>query len=115
MINKLLIETLKPLNIPVSFQKYKGKETTYITFFNYLEQGEQYADNEEKATGYYIQLDLWSKNDYTELVEKIINYMKAAGFTRTSAADLFEEDTKIYHKTIRFFIQMEGGSSLCQV
>lgn len=103
MINSLIIEALKPLGIPVSFQKYNGKESTYITFFNYLEQGEQYADNEEKETGYYIQLDLWSKNDYTELAHNIKDYMKAAGFIRTSAADLFESDTKIYHKVMRFF------------
>ena len=107
MINKLVVETLKPLKVPVSFQKYKGKENTYITFFNYLEQGEQYADNEEKETGYYIQVDVWSKNDYTELVENITGAMKAAGFRRTSAADLFEEDTKIYHKVIRFFYLSE--------
>ena len=108
MINKLVAEALKPLKVPVSFQKYSGKESTYITFFNYLEQGEQYADNQEKATGYYIQVDVWGKNDYTEVVEKVENYMKASGFTRTSAADLFEEDTKIYHKVMRFFIQIEG-------
>lgn len=107
MINKLIIEALKPLKIPVSFQKYSGKESTYITFFNYLEQGEQYADNEEKATGYYIQLDVWSKNDYIELIEKVKDRMRAAGFIRTFAADIFEDDTKIYHKAMRFFIQME--------
>jgi hypothetical protein len=107
VINKLVTEALKPLKVPVSFQKYSGKENTYITFFNYLEQGEQYADNEEKVTGYYIQVDVWGKNDYTELVEKVKDQMRAAGFIRTSAADLFEEDTKIYHKAMRFFIQNE--------
>ncbi|WP_411679848.1 hypothetical protein [Clostridium thailandense] len=108
MINSLILEALKPLKVPVSFQKYNGKEHTYITFFNYLEQGEQYADNEEKATGYYIQVDVWSKNDYTELVEKVKNYMRFAGFIRTSAADLFENDTKIYHKAMRFLMKVEG-------
>ncbi|APM39871.1 hypothetical protein [Clostridium kluyveri] len=104
MINSLIVQTLEPLKVPVSFQKYRGKENTYITFFNYLEQGEHYADNEEKETGYYIQIDVWSKNDYTELVENVTNSMKAAGFRRTSAADLFEEDTKIYHKMLRYVI-----------
>ena len=103
MINSLIVQALKPLDVPVSFQKYSGRENTYITFFSYLEQGEQYADNEEKAVGYYIQVDIWSKNDYTELAEKVKSRMKAAGFIRTSAADLFEKDTKIYHKALRFF------------
>lgn len=102
MINSLILQALRPLRVPVSFEKYRGKENTYITFFSYLEQGEKYADNEEKETGYYIQIDVWSKSDYTELVENVTNAMNAAGFRRTSAADLFERDTKIYHKAIRF-------------
>ncbi|MCY6354516.1 hypothetical protein [Clostridium sp. ZS2-4] len=106
MINKLVMRALKPLNIPVSFQKYYGKEHTYITFFSYLEKGEQYADNEEKVTGYYIQVDIWSRRDYTNLYEKVKNIMKAAGFIRTSAVDLYEKDTRIYHKAIRFFYSM---------
>lgn len=103
MINSLVTAALKPLNIPVSFQKYGGKADTYITFFEYLEQGQLFADNEEKATGYYIQIDVWSKSDYTELVDKVKENMKVAGFSKTYAADLFECDTKIYHKVIRFF------------
>ncbi|AOR22731.2 hypothetical protein BGI42_02950 [Clostridium taeniosporum] len=101
------MKALKHLHIPVSFQKYSGKEHTYITFFSYLEKGEQYADNEEKVTGHYIQVDIWSKKDYTNLYKRVENAMKAAGFIRTSAADLFEKDTKIYHKAMRFFIQIE--------
>lgn len=102
MINNLILETLKPLNVSVSFQKHDGKESTYITFFEYLEQGRLYADNEEKVTGFYIQVDVWSKNDYTDLVERVKEAMKAAGFMKTYAADLFESDTRIYHKVIRF-------------
>mgnify|MGYP007062995591 CR=1 len=35
-INKLIIDTLKPLNIPTVFIKYTGSATTYITFVEYL-------------------------------------------------------------------------------
>ncbi|WP_123053086.1 hypothetical protein [Clostridium sp. JN-1] len=107
MINNLVMKALKPLNVPVSFQKYSGKEHTYITFFSYLEKGEMYADNEEKVTGHYIQVDIWSKKDYTSLYKRVENAMKVAGFRKTSAADLFEKDTKIYHKAIRYFIESE--------
>lgn len=107
MINNLVMKALKHLNVPVSFQKYSGKEHTYITFFSYLEKGEMYADNEEKVTGHYIQVDIWSKKDYTSLYKRVENAMKAAGFRKTSVADLFEKDTKIYHKAIRYFIQSE--------
>jgi hypothetical protein len=103
VINSLVVQTLNSLNVPVSFQRYTGKESTYITFFEFMEQGELYADNEEKATGYYIQVDVWSKDDYIDLAENVKSLMIAAGFMKTYAADLFERDTRIYHKVIRFY------------
>lgn len=101
-INKLIKDTLNILGVPVSFQTYKGSEKTYITYFCYNEQGEAWAENKEIATGFYIQVDVWSKTDYTELVEMVMTTMLAAGFTRTIAQDLYENDTQIYHKTMRF-------------
>ena len=68
MINKLIIDVLKPLNIPVSFQRYTGKADTYITFHEYFTNGEDYEDDEESLTAHYIQVDVWSKKDYTNKV-----------------------------------------------
>jgi hypothetical protein len=101
-MNKLIMDTLKSLNIPVSFQKYTGSATQYITFFLYGEQGEAWADNLEKETGYYVQVDVWSKSDYTSLVASVTSAMTSAGFKRTYAADMYEQDTQVYHKAIRF-------------
>lgn len=103
MINKLIIDTLKPLNVPVAFQIYSGSESTYITFFEYLEQGEAFADDCEESTGYYIQVDIWSKGDYSTLNTQLINILQNAGFMRISSQDLYEPDTGIYHRGIRFF------------
>lgn len=102
-INKAIIDVLKPLNIPVSFQIYTGTADPYITFFCYLENGELFADDMQKGTGYYIQVDLWSKNNYTTTVEQIKSVMGQAGFSFLSATDLYENDTKIYHKAMRFY------------
>ena len=100
-MNKLIIDTLKNLGVPVVFQKYSGIETTYITFFNYLENAEGYADNEETSIGYYIQVDVWSKSDYSTLVVSVLEALKLAGFRRTYVTEFYENDTKIYHKLIR--------------
>ena len=102
-INTLVVNTLKALAVPVSFQNYQGKETTYITFFEYNQQGEQYADDTEIGTGHFIQIDVWSKADYTALVGSVKNAMINAGFRRLSEIDLYENDTHIYHKGMRFF------------
>lgn len=102
-INKAIIDALKPLNVPVSFQIYNGTADTYITIFCYLENGELYADDIQKGTGYYMQVDVWSKTNYTNIVEQIKSAMTQADFSFLSAYDLYENDTKIYHKAMRFY------------
>lgn len=99
---KLIRDTLVPLGVPVEFSNYSGDETTYITFFRYNEQGEEWAEDEEIATGYYIQVDIWSKSDYTILEDQVKAAMISAGFSRSSAQDFYEKDTGIYHAAIRF-------------
>ena len=103
MINKLIINTLKPLSVPVYFQKYTGKNNTYITFYEYVESGEAFEEDEEVFTGHYIQIDVWSKDDYTALVKQIKDLLKTVGFKRLDEADLYEKDIELYHKGIRFF------------
>jgi hypothetical protein len=108
-MNKLIIKTLKPLGIPVTFQYYDGSESTYITFFSYANKGEKYADDDEIITGYYMQLDIFSKTSYTNILEQVNKLMKEAGFIRKPAGpELFEDDTKLYHKPVRFFFYVEN-------
>jgi len=102
MINSILVKALKPLGVPVSWQTYSGTASTYITFFCYNEQGEAWAENEEIATGYYVQVDLWSKGDDSSLVDQIKSTLELEGFKRTTALDLYESETQIYHKALRF-------------
>lgn len=103
MINKLVIETLNPLGIPVVFQKYSCTESTYITFHEYLQTGEEFEEDKEAFTGHYVQVDVWSKADYTALAGNIKTLLAAEGFKRLDEADLYEADTGIYHKGIRFY------------
>lgn len=93
---------LSSLSVPVSFMRYGGKETLYVTFFCYNRQGERYAENVEIATGYYVQIDIWSLvEDNETLANQIETALKAVGFIGRTDADLYETDTKIYHKAIR--------------
>lgn len=102
-INQLVINALSGLNVPVNFQTYEGTAQTYITFFCYLENGELYADDIQQGTAYYIQVDVWSKGNYSTIVKQVKSAMKQAGFSFLSAYDLYEEDVKVYHKVLRFY------------
>ena len=103
LINKLVIDTLKPLGVPVGFQKYTGTDQTYITFHEYLQSGEEFEEDMEAFTGHYIQVDVWAKTDYTDLVKNMKALLIMAGFRRFDEADFYESGTGIYHKGIRFF------------
>lgn len=101
-MNALILSLLEELPVPVEYMDYSGAANTYITFFFYNEQGVLHGDDIEEVTGYGVQVDVWSKGDYTQLVEDVKSNLEEAGFRRNYATDLFENDTKIYHKVIRF-------------
>lgn len=102
-MNKLILAALKDIGVPVRFQTYTGKEESYITFFTYLDRPELHSDDRELITGNFIQIDVWSKRDYTDLVDSVHQKMIDAGFIKLNFYDLYEEDLKIYHKVMRFF------------
>lgn len=104
-MNKQIIAALENLGVPVLFQKYSGSEDPYITYFNYSEKQGNFEDDEATTDTYYIQVDIWTIGDYTELVKNVFAALKAAGFKRTYVTELYEVELKtgfkMYHKVIR--------------
>lgn len=106
-INQEVLSALAGVGVPVTFQTYSGKVDPYITFFTYLEKSEQHADDQEITTGHYVQLDIWTKGDYTELATTVHGLMKQAGFRKINFYDLYEKDPKLHHKVMRYVIDKE--------
>ncbi len=106
-VNELILNTLKPLGVPVGFQTVSQTADTYITYFCYLEQNTLYADDVENAKEFYVQVDIWSKENYSNIVERVKSAMKVAGFIFLDGRDLYENGTKIYHKALRFYYMKE--------
>lgn len=101
-LNSLIINTLRPLGVPVAFLRYTGKKTTYITFFEFNQRSALSGDDAEKATAYSIQVDIWSQGNYLNLVKQVKEAMTQAGFRRTFEMDMYESDANYYHKVVRF-------------
>lgn len=109
-INSRIETALATLTCPVNFIQMDDyayiKTFPSVTYFCYLDQAEEHADNAETAHGYYIQLDVWNKANYMALVENIRSLMHAAGFGYISGQDLVEAanqpDGPIYRKMLRF-------------
>lgn len=97
----LVMTALKPTGVPVGYMTATAANT-YITFFFVNERGSLFVDDDEIGTDYLLQVDIWSKGDYTALYDQVKSLLKGVGFIRTHAQDLYETDTKIYHKAITF-------------
>ena len=106
-VSKEVINTLENIGVPVSFQTSKTDKFPYFTFFTYLDRGTLHGDDKEVVTGYFVQVDVWSKTDYTNLVASVHQAMIEGGFIKQSYYDLYETDTKVYHKVMRFLKEVE--------
>lgn len=82
--------TLASLNLPVLFNSVPtGKKIPdqYITFLEVNSAPAFEAADEEFETRRLIQMNIWSKSNYFELVENVKRLMELAGFERTIEYD----------------------------
>lgn len=78
-----------------------------ITFFEVINYDAAFADDVPIMADVIVQIDVWSKVSTSVIAGEVDKTMKQLGWSRTSAADLYEEDTKIYHKALRYRRQYE--------
>jgi hypothetical protein len=102
-IKEELKSVLDKLGVPVGFHRYTGDASTWITFSTYNEQADGHSEDELEVQGHYIQVDIWSKTETDELEEQVKSALQDAEFYFNNGQDLYEADTKIYHKGLRFY------------
>lgn len=91
--------------IPVSFLRYTGKATTYITYQEIQDDTSFSADDELQAYVTYYDFDIYSKGNYLTIIESVKEILKANGWRyqpSMTSQDLYEDDTGYYHKTLCF-------------
>lgn len=102
---------LSTLGVPVSFVFYDGDEETYITYMQLDKDNVLAGDDEILGCVQYYDFDIYSKTNYLTVVSNLIQIMTAAGWTyqpSRDSPDLYERDTKYYHKTICLAKESEG-------
>lgn len=102
-IKEELKSVLDTLGVPVGFHRYTGNASTWITFSTYNEQAEAHSEDEIEKEAHFIQVDIWSKTDTDELEARVKSVLENADFQFNNGQDLYEADTKIYHKGLRFY------------
>jgi hypothetical protein len=76
------------------------------SYFELGNIGNLYADNQEIGSEIIYQIDLWSKASLTAYALGVDSAMTSLDFTRIQSIDMYEEDTRIYHKSMRYKIDI---------
>lgn len=107
---EVIKDILKPLDVPISYLRYDGRKEKYIKFSFYGDKDPLYADDQEEETAIYIQIDIFAKNEsrYLSLCEQLKQIMRQHKdfFKNGTSPDMYEKDTKLYHKAYRFLYYM---------
>ena len=84
-----------------------AEEFPRITFFELDNLGDLYADDRESSSLIRVQIDVWSKGSTTDIAIEVAKTMQSIGYSRDFSMDLYEQDTAVYHKTMRFSTSKE--------
>ncbi|MDN4609123.1 hypothetical protein [Sporosarcina highlanderae] len=101
-LNRKIMDTLKPLGVPVAFGNYNQTANTYIVFVEYNQASRMNADDDELITKHFFQMDVFSTGNYLQLVKDVKSLMKEAGFGRMFESETYDTDMKMFRKIIRF-------------
>lgn len=111
MINlkpQILKKLQEILDVEVSYyypQKWSNLDKKpAISYYEMDNSVSSRADDEEYSSNIAIQVDIWAKSSSkcSKLAIEVNDKMEELEFERTLATDLYEQETKIYHKTMRF-------------
>ena len=98
------------VSIPVSFMRYNGNKTTYITYMYYDSDNSFSGDDELLGWVDYYDFDIYSKGNYLNIIESVKSVMKQNGFMfhpSRSSQDMYEDDTGYFHRTLSFAKERE--------
>lgn len=112
-MNNLIEKTLKGFTvngkeIPVKFLRYNGNEETYITYMEADAESTLHGDDELLNYIEYYDFDIYTKGNYRPIIKALKGLLTSVGFMwepDRSSADMYEDDTKFYHKTLCFSIE----------
>lgn len=102
--------TVDGVAIPVSFMFYEGHGEPYIVFSHEDNDNSFSADDELLKHVEYYDFDVYSKGNYLRIIESMKSILEANGFTwqvSKTSPDMYEPDTKYFHKTLNFAIIKE--------
>ena len=91
--------------VPVRFLTYEGHGEPYVIFSREYDDSSYAGDDSLLGYVTYYDFDVYSKGNFTELVEAVKSRLTDAGWTwqvSRSSAGMYESDTGYFHVTLSF-------------
>ncbi|MGF6356765.1 hypothetical protein ABIE27_004689 [Paenibacillus sp. 4624] len=73
-----------------------------ITFFEITNFPNKFAGDKELSSAIHFQIDVWNSGNTSKISMAANRVMESLGFVRSGSNSLYEPDTKIYHKVLRY-------------
>lgn len=86
-----------------------AEEFPRITYYELNNTDEDYADDDPFSSRVSFQISIWTKDpaQISPIALEVDQTMAESGFYRTFTTDLYEDDTKVFHKPMRYSIIKE--------
>ena len=107
-INPLIESAFKDFSInkkriPIAFLSYTVKAETYLTYYTWQEQPENFYDDDYHAEIAYGTIDIFSKGNFKDILKDVKTKLRENGFTWTdNGPGTFERETGYYHVPVNF-------------
>jgi hypothetical protein len=87
-----------------------ANEYPRITFFELNNINSDYANDSAVTAEIRLQIDVWSRTNYDPIADRVNTIMESMGFSRYYSIDLYESDTDVFHKSLRYLkiVSLEG-------
>lgn len=90
-------------SVPTAHLKYKGKETTFVVWTITADSPALSADDEAVYSIVSVDVDVYSKGNYLDVITEIKRIMKENGWAWVGdSTEMYEDDTGLYHLTCSF-------------
>lgn len=102
--------TVNGVTVPVSYLFYEGHGEPFVVYMQTDADASFSGDNSLLGYVDYYDFDVYSKGNYTAIIEAIKATLEANGFMwqpSRMSPDMYETDTGYYHKTLSFAIPRE--------
>ena len=89
--------------IPIAHLRYKGNSKKYVTWTITGEAPALSANDEDLCSLVSVDVDIFSDGNYLDIEKQIKKIMKNNDWVWVEdSAEMYEEDTNLYHKTLSF-------------